>query len=158
MHRHLSMSADLSLEKPVRASRRLSFYLFVLSSGVPLRPHLTRYCCDTMADDSNPDPDRPDLNFSDLWTDALRRYLADTGRDLSQISHFDSLINASTVEEVCIVLQGKEESFKTFRAHGEKIRKVLAPVVRLVRLFVDAGAETASYFVRPLSRLAPVFV
>jgi hypothetical protein len=87
-------------------------------------------------------------NFTELWADALRRYQDDTGYDLSRIPQFSSLFESTTVEEVCTVLQEKEQSFKAFRAHGERIRAVLAPIVRLVRLFVDAGGELASSSVR----------
>jgi hypothetical protein len=101
-----------------------------------------------MVDVQDPDLDQSNSNFKALWAVALGRYQDDTGRDLSRVPSFNSLLSASTVEEVCTVLQENEESFKVFRAHGGTIRRVLAPIVRLVRLFVDAGAEAASSFVR----------
>jgi hypothetical protein len=88
-------------------------------------------------------------NFGELWTAALRRYQDNAGHDLSRLSHISSVFSLLTVDEVCTVLQEREESFKAFRAHGEKIRGVLAPIVRLVRLFVEAGAEAVSFSVRP---------
>jgi hypothetical protein len=150
MHCLLFTPAVWSPKRPGRASCRLN-HLFVLFPGLSLHPHPTGDCYDAMADSSNTDPDRSHVSFHDLWSDALRHYQNDTGRDLSQVSHFDSLLGATTVEEICAVLQKREESFKTFRAHGEKIRKLLAPVVRLVQLFVDAGAEATSSFVWPPS-------
>jgi hypothetical protein len=99
-------------------------------------------------------PNQAGSNFNEFWAVALRRYQDDTGHDLSRVSHFSSLLGSSTVEEICTVLQEREESFKAFRAHGEKIRAVLAPVVRLVRLFVDAGGEVASSSVRPPYRFS----
>jgi hypothetical protein len=89
-------------------------------------------------------------DFSGLWSAALRRYEDDTGRDLSKMPYFVPLVQSSSVDNICHVLREHKESFKAFRERGEKIRAVLAPIFRLVNLFIDAGGEVASASVRTL--------
>jgi hypothetical protein len=89
-------------------------------------------------------------DFSELWTAALRRYEDDTGRDLSKMPHFVPLVQSSSVDNICHVLREHKESFQAFRKCDEKIRAVLAPIVRLVNLFIDAGGEAASASVSTL--------
>jgi hypothetical protein len=92
--------------------------------------------------------DHTRLNFNELWVAALHRYQDETGRELSQTPYFTPLISSSSADDVCRVLQDRGECLKAFRARGEKIRAVLAPIARLVQFFVDAGAEAASATVR----------
>jgi hypothetical protein len=95
-----------------------------------------------------PASNQPGSNFNELWAAALGRYQDNTGRDLTKLPYFHSLIHSESVDDICRALQDREECFKAFRARGEKIRAVLAPIVRLARLFIDAGGEVAAASVR----------
>jgi hypothetical protein len=83
--------------------------------------------------------------FSELWTTALNRYQEATGRPIALT---DSLLEFESVDDVGRILEERATAFKAFRKEGEKLRAVLAPFVRFVRLFVESGAEVAAASVR----------
>jgi hypothetical protein len=84
------------------------------------------------------------LSFYELWRPAVEQYHQETGINLLEDSYARDLLTCNTVEDVVCVLTRQDKAFKAHRATGEKLRAVLRPVVRLVQLFTDAGAEAAS--------------
>ncbi|KZV61419.1 hypothetical protein PENSPDRAFT_298261 [Peniophora sp. CONT] len=84
-------------------------------------------------------------DFDKLWRDALQRYKDETGKDL--LGHpiakaFPS--RPGSADEVIKLFEKQNESFKTFRTHGQKILDALRPVVDIVLLVLDVGANVAS--------------
>lgn len=101
----------------------------------------------TTASPTSPTPthvDPAESGFHRLWEEALARYTQETGHDLQQAPFAKELEQCSSVDEVARVLNNRRETMKAFRAHGHKVRAVLAPVVRIMRLFLDTGAEVAA--------------
>ncbi|EKM54837.1 uncharacterized protein PHACADRAFT_197262 [Phanerochaete carnosa HHB-10118-sp] len=84
------------------------------------------------------------LGFQRLWEDAMKKYNDVTGKDLRCSSLFDKMSGAGSIEEVESILREHDKGFKAFRANGEKARAVIAPIVTLTKLFVDAGGEIAA--------------
>jgi hypothetical protein len=83
--------------------------------------------------------------FLGVWKAALHNYKEETGCDLEiHRPLFDELRSCDSVDGLASVLKNQEMAFKAFRNDGRKARAVLAPVVRLVKLFADSGAEAAA--------------
>lgn len=84
-------------------------------------------------------------DFDKLWRDALQRYKDETGRDL--LDHplakaFPS--HPGGADEVIKLFETQNASFSSFRAHGQKILDALRPIVDIVLLVLDVGADVAS--------------
>ncbi|KZV60933.1 hypothetical protein PENSPDRAFT_693837 [Peniophora sp. CONT] len=87
-------------------------------------------------------------DFNTLWNDALQAYEEQTKHKLPIAD--GSLPESSTEGEVIDYIELQARSFEAFRANGRRVRGVLQPIVNLVLLFVDAGAEAgAAYDVKP---------
>lgn len=91
-----------------------------------------------------PHIDSAENGFNQLWEEALARYKLETGHDLEQAPFAEELFKCTSVDEVARVLNDRKETVKAFRAHGHKIRAVLTPIVRIMKLFLDTGAEVAA--------------
>ncbi|KAI0032020.1 hypothetical protein K488DRAFT_70984 [Vararia minispora EC-137] len=92
----------------------------------------------------NCDSDDSTTRFQVLLQSAIVRFRDDTNHDLLRVQPFNQLLHCNSVDDLVIVLEKQNRTFKTFRAHGESIRAVLAPVLRLVRIFLETGAEIAA--------------
>ncbi|KAI0032455.1 hypothetical protein K488DRAFT_70608 [Vararia minispora EC-137] len=82
--------------------------------------------------------------LGELWKASFKAYENVVGREFPRGALADKLLACRTVEDVYGILDEKETEFKAFRAKGQKIRDFLAPVVNVVMLFNDTGAETAA--------------
>ncbi|KZV72459.1 hypothetical protein PENSPDRAFT_358335 [Peniophora sp. CONT] len=83
--------------------------------------------------------------FQMLWNGALQRYELETGKDLLAFPFANNLLAPSLrPDSVVQYFKEQNQTFKTFRSSGEKIMRVLRPIVHLVQLFIDAGAEGAA--------------
>ena len=80
-------------------------------------------------------------DFNGLWREALDRYQANSGRQLPSVDVFAS--KSLDPDEVIRYIDERGQEFKSFRTEGEKIRRVLRPMVDLILPFLDAGAEGA---------------
>ncbi|KAI0026802.1 hypothetical protein K488DRAFT_75064 [Vararia minispora EC-137] len=81
--------------------------------------------------------------FRALLDEAIECFLKDTGHDV-RARGYGELLRCDTVDDLVLALKKRDEAFNAFRAHGETIRAVLAPVVRLVRVFLETGSEVAA--------------
>jgi hypothetical protein len=82
-------------------------------------------------------------HFQIMWEETLLRYKESTGRNLLQVPFADQLLYCSSVDEVVHVLKEQNRSFQMFRSDNQKIRAVLAPVVRLAQFFLNVDGEVA---------------
>ncbi|KIK60150.1 hypothetical protein GYMLUDRAFT_613721 [Collybiopsis luxurians FD-317 M1] len=82
-------------------------------------------------------------DFENLWAEALISYKEQTGRNiyLDQAALFP---NDPSVDNIVSILETQSKGLEAFREKGKNIRNVLKPVVNLVRLFNDTGAEAAA--------------
>ncbi|VDB86855.1 unnamed protein product [Peniophora sp. CBMAI 1063] len=88
--------------------------------------------------------DHPQRQFNGLWEDALRRYQAETGKDLRDLpaaKHF--LSQPHTAEETINYFDKQTVLFEDFRGSGERVRGVLKPIVDVVS-FLKENAEGAA--------------
>ncbi|KAI0026909.1 hypothetical protein K488DRAFT_91681 [Vararia minispora EC-137] len=92
----------------------------------------------------NRDSDDGPARFRALLENAIDCFRKETGLDLLAQPYGDKLLQCDSVNDLVSVLKKQNEAFETFRAHGETIRAVLAPVVRLVRIFLETGSEVAA--------------
>lgn len=76
----------------------------------------------------------------------MQRYKETTKRDFPLADDFPS--NSRDPDKVIDYIVQQEKGFKGFRDSGKKIRRVLKPIVKVVLMFVDAGAEAAAAYVR----------
>lgn len=83
-------------------------------------------------------------DFTQLWDDAKARYRNDTGQDLVDVPFAAELRACNSVDDVIHILDGHDEAFDAFRAHGKKFRKLIDPVVRILQLIMETGAEVAA--------------
>ncbi|KIK60096.1 hypothetical protein GYMLUDRAFT_612140 [Collybiopsis luxurians FD-317 M1] len=87
---------------------------------------------------------RPITNdFESLWAKALVSYKEQTGRSLyqDQVAQFP---DDPSVDNIVSILETQSKGLEAFREKGRNIRNVLKPVVNLVTLFNDTGAEAAA--------------
>ncbi|KAI0027620.1 hypothetical protein K488DRAFT_74397 [Vararia minispora EC-137] len=92
----------------------------------------------------NRDSDDGPARFRALLENAIYCFGKETGLDLLAQPYSGKLLQCDSVNDLVSVLKKQNEAFETFRAHGETIRAVLAPVFRLVRVFLETGAEVAA--------------
>ncbi|KAI0032450.1 hypothetical protein K488DRAFT_85872, partial [Vararia minispora EC-137] len=84
-----------------------------------------------------------------LWEEAVLNFEKSTGKNLRHSPLFNKILYANSVDDIVRVLEAHDTSMKTFRAHEQAIRAFLAPLVDIVSLFLDAGAEVATYKAAP---------
>ncbi|KZV72357.1 hypothetical protein PENSPDRAFT_361071 [Peniophora sp. CONT] len=77
-----------------------------------------------------------------LWNDATTKYEEETGHKLIFADGFPS--ESRKPEEIIDYIVKQSESIKASRRVGKRIRRMLKPVVNVVLLFLDAGAEAGS--------------
>ncbi|KZV72347.1 hypothetical protein PENSPDRAFT_683734 [Peniophora sp. CONT] len=77
-----------------------------------------------------------------LWNDAAAKYEEETGHRLTFVDGFPS--ESRNPDEIIEFIVKQSDSLKASRAVGERIRRVLKPIVNVVLLFLDAGAEAGS--------------
>ncbi|KZV65266.1 hypothetical protein PENSPDRAFT_136413 [Peniophora sp. CONT] len=94
---------------------------------------------------SDEDSARHAYGFDDLWNEAIRCYQEETGMNLLKLPFASDLLSRSrTTDEVIQYIEEQNDSFEAFRDRGRKVLDVLKPIVHIVHLFIDAGAEGAS--------------
>lgn len=86
------------------------------------------------------DEDSAQRDAEDRWQQALESYQKETGHNLLEMSFAKELLSQRSADEVMAHLK----DFMAYRARGHKLLGVLKPIVSVVLLFVDAGAEGAS--------------
>ncbi|EKM54763.1 uncharacterized protein PHACADRAFT_258823 [Phanerochaete carnosa HHB-10118-sp] len=82
--------------------------------------------------------------FQELWEGAFLEYKKVTGSDLLRSPLYNQIQKAESSGKVARILKEHKSNFKAFRAHGEKIRAIIAPIFTLTKLFTDAGGEIAA--------------
>ncbi|KIK58093.1 hypothetical protein GYMLUDRAFT_706700 [Collybiopsis luxurians FD-317 M1] len=82
-------------------------------------------------------------DFENLWAKALADYKDQTGLNFSQ-DQIAQFATCRSVDDVVRILETQSKGLEAFRKKGKNIQNVLRPVVRLVELFNDTGAEAAS--------------
>ncbi|KAI0026305.1 hypothetical protein K488DRAFT_92888, partial [Vararia minispora EC-137] len=97
----------------------------------------------TVTDEPHDHSDDGPARFRALLKEAIERFLKDTGHDV-RARGYGELQQCDTVDDLVLALKKRDEAFNAFRAHGETIRAVLAPVVRLVRVFLETGSEVVA--------------
>jgi hypothetical protein len=80
-------------------------------------------------------------SFVEIWQAAVGRYEQTTGRSLLYTGPNGHFYYSRSVNDVIRVLRRKGKAAKAFRAEGEKIQAVLAPLVRIVLSAIDHSAE-----------------
>ena len=88
------------------------------------------------------------LDAEERWTQALQNYREETGHDLLQHSFAKDILSQSRTDEVMAQFM----KFKDFRSSGNKILRVLKPIVSVVLRFIDAGGEAGSVRISPSFR------
>ncbi|KAI0035559.1 hypothetical protein K488DRAFT_68355 [Vararia minispora EC-137] len=86
----------------------------------------------------------PLASLESLWKDAFESYEKTVGHEFPKGDLADKLCACTTPDGIYAVLESKEGEFKAFRAKGQRIRNFLAPIVHVVQLFTDTGAEAAT--------------
>ena len=90
------------------------------------------------------DSDSIQRNFGELWTEALRRYKTETGKNLLELPAAKAFpSDPSSAEVVMKHFEEQHDAFEAFRARGKRILGVLKPIVDVVLLIKDC-AEGAS--------------
>ncbi|KZV58911.1 hypothetical protein PENSPDRAFT_695665 [Peniophora sp. CONT] len=90
------------------------------------------------------DDDTGQSDFDTLWNEALWDYKKETGKELLKHPFAKELLSRPTADEVIQYIANQNETFEGFRASGRKILDVVKPIVHVVQLFIDVGAEGAS--------------
>lgn len=78
--------------------------------------------------------------FADIWEKAIRRYTASTGVDISAwaaVQHIDALTSIETA------LENGRYTFQQEHKKAEEAAKVVGPVVKFMKTFVDPAADLA---------------
>lgn len=96
------------------------------------------------------DPSASSSRFKELWEEAFLEYKNVTGEDLRRSPFFNQMQKAESSVKVVCILKEHKSGFKAFRAHGEKIRAIIASTFTLTQLFADTGGEIAAASVRAL--------
>ncbi|KAI0030114.1 hypothetical protein K488DRAFT_72460 [Vararia minispora EC-137] len=81
--------------------------------------------------------------FRALLKKAIDRFQEETSIDLLA-EPYGKFLRCNSVDDLVLALEKQDEAFDAFRAHEESIRAVLAPVVRLVGVFLETGSEVAA--------------
>ncbi|KZV59812.1 hypothetical protein PENSPDRAFT_760316 [Peniophora sp. CONT] len=91
------------------------------------------------------DDDSAQSDFDSIWNEALRSYQEETGKNVLELPFANKLLSRPlATDEVIQYIGEQNESFDSFRTSGRKVLSVLKPIVHVVHLFIDAGAEGAS--------------
>ncbi|EKM48855.1 uncharacterized protein PHACADRAFT_266048 [Phanerochaete carnosa HHB-10118-sp] len=90
------------------------------------------------------DPSASSSRFQELWEGAFLEYKKVTGSDLLRSPLYEQLQKAESSGKVARILKEHKSNFKAFRAHGERIRAIIAPIFTLTKLFTDTGGEIAA--------------
>jgi hypothetical protein len=86
--------------------------------------------------------------FKTLLDEAIDLYDVTTKRKLLESPFAKHLLDCNSFETAFHVLEAQNQSFKSFREHGKRIREYLAPILRVVMIGLDASAEAAAASVR----------
>ncbi|EKM54786.1 uncharacterized protein PHACADRAFT_197216 [Phanerochaete carnosa HHB-10118-sp] len=89
-------------------------------------------------------PSASSSRFQELWDEAFLEYKKVTGSDLLRSPLYNQIQKAESSGKVARILKEHKSNFKAFRAHGEKIRAIIAPIFTLTKLFTDTGREIAA--------------
>ncbi|KZV62659.1 hypothetical protein PENSPDRAFT_739236 [Peniophora sp. CONT] len=92
----------------------------------------------------DPEGPIPVNDFGKLWKDALQRYKEETDRDLLELPIGKTFPpSPSSADEIMRCFEKQNESFKAFRTRGEKIRRVLRPIVDIVLVFKECVGDVS---------------
>ncbi|KAI0030112.1 hypothetical protein K488DRAFT_72459 [Vararia minispora EC-137] len=81
--------------------------------------------------------------FGALLEEAIHRFRDETHLDLLA-QPYGKFLECDSVDDLVSTLKKQNKAFDNFRAHEENIRAVLAPIFRLVRVFLETGSEVAA--------------
>jgi hypothetical protein len=100
---------------------QIAVTILARSSFAP-SPSLSRI---TMSNDS----------FQRIWNEAIRNYQSLTGTDIT--GEVNDIGDIDTADDLLRRIDQAQERFKLYRKRGEKIRRVLEPLLVLIRAFSD---------------------
>ncbi|TFY52102.1 hypothetical protein EVG20_g10704, partial [Dentipellis fragilis] len=81
-----------------------------------------------------------DAQFAEIWSDAIKRYEADTGKKKITTAS-DALKGVVSADSLLDLMDSEQREFKQYRSKGDRIRSVVKPILVVVERFAAVAGE-----------------